>query len=294
MTLPDIAARPEVRSLVKQALAEDVGPGDVTTKSLVPDAVKAEAVIIARQAAVVSGLDVAAAVFSEMDSRLVCRRGVDDGDAVAAGTQVMTIEGSAASILTAERTALNFLQRMTGIATLTRRFVEVAAPHGVTILDTRKTTPLLRPLEKYAVLCGGGTNHRMGLHDRAMIKDNHRKLWQRSLDDRGAGNTAAGLDAAVERVRERFPGMPVEIEVESEEELVAALRGKPDWVLLDNMGPEAVRRCVGLCTGACRVEASGGITSENLEAMARTGVDAISLGALTHSAPAADLSLEIA
>ena len=197
----------------------------------------------------------------------------------------MTIRGSARSILTAERTALNFLQRMSGIATLTSVFVDKARRHGVMILDTRKTTPTLRILEKYAVLCGGGRNHRFGLFDRFLIKDNHRRLW-------GHGQ-AARLGDAVHQARKRFPGLPVEVEVESEAELRSALDGKPEWILLDNMAPARLRCCVKICAGRSRLEASGGINLRNISRVAATGVDAVSLGCLTHSAPAADLSLEI-
>ena len=197
---------------------------------------------------------------------------------------MMTISGPAASILIAERTALNFMQRMTGIATMTAGFVARTKRFGVAILDTRKSTPGLRLLEKYAVLCGGGRNHRMGLYDKVLIKDNHRALWNRAH----AGN----LGEAVRVARGKNPGLEVEIEVEDERELVSALAGRPEWILLDNMTPGAIRRCVKLCAGRSRLEASGGITSANVAAVAATGVDAISLGCLTHSAPAADLSLE--
>jgi nicotinate-nucleotide pyrophosphorylase (carboxylating) len=196
----------------------------------------------------------------------------------------MTVEGPVRGILTAERTALNFLQRMSGIATLTRRFVERAGP-SVAILDTRKTTPTLRVLEKYAVLCGGGQNHRFGLYDRCLIKDNHRRLWRKG--------GAARLDQAVREARRRFPDREVEVEVENEAELRSALKAGPEWVLLDNMTPAQMKRCVRICDGRVLIEASGGITLKNVAQVAATGVDAISLGCLTHSAPAADLSLEI-
>jgi nicotinate-nucleotide pyrophosphorylase (carboxylating) len=188
-------------------------------------------------------------------------------------------------VLAGERTALNFLQRLSGIATLTRRFVDAVREQGTTILDTRKTTPGYRWLEKYAVRCGGGSNHRAGLYDRVLIKDNHRRFWNE--------HEAGRLDLAVRAARRRFPDVPVEIEVESPEELACALRGEPDWVLLDNMSPELLGECVRVCAGRARLEASGGITLANVRDVARTGVDAVSLGCLTHSAPAADLSLEV-
>jgi len=194
----------------------------------------------------------------------------------------MCITGKARAILAGERTALNFMQRLTGIATLTARFVARVKPYGTRILDTRKTTPNWRILEKYAVRCGGGCNHRMGLYDQVLIKDNHRRLWG-----------GRDLAEAVHMARRRCPGVSVEMEVESEAELERALASRPDWILLDNMTPKRLRRCVRLGRGCCPMEASGGITLGNVRAVAATGVQAISLGCLTHSAPAADLSLEI-
>ena len=285
MTLPDLAREPEVRDAIERALAEDVRDGDATSLALVPADVKVRAAVIAREACVVAGTGVAAATFRAVDDAIACDVLVADGSTAAAGQAVMHLEGPAQGILTAERTALNFMQRMTGIATLTQRFVEKAAPYGTVILDTRKTTPTLRVLEKYAVLCGGGENHRMGLYDRVMIKDNHRRLWQ--------GGETGRLDLAVAAARERYPDLAVEVEVESLAELDSALAGHPEWVLLDNMDPARLAACVARCGGRARLEASGGITLANIEAVAATGVDAVSLGCLTHSAPAADLSLEI-
>ena len=197
----------------------------------------------------------------------------------------MEIAGPAQGILTAERTALNFMQRMSGIASMTRSFVEQTRQYGTMILDTRKTTPGLRAFEKYAVLCGGGTNHRMGLYDRVMIKDNHRRLWR-------DGDPEA-LDAAILACRQRFPDLAVEVEVENETELRSALKATPEWILLDNMSPTEMAACVQIVDGRSLTEASGGITLETAAAAAAAGVDAISLGCLTHSAPSVDLSLEI-
>jgi len=180
---------------------------------------------------------------------------------------------------------LNFMQRMTGMATMTARFVDVVSQYDCHILDTRKTTPTLRPFEKYAVLCGGGTNHRFGLFDKVMIKDNHRRLWR---DGDGGDLAAAVLEA-----RRQYPDLEIEIEVESESELRNALDGSPEWILLDNMSPELMAKCVEITEGRSKLEASGGITLVNVEAAAKSGVDAISLGCLTHSAPSVDLSLEI-
>lgn len=280
-----ISDNPVVKDLIRRALEEDVGNGDVTSLSVVGESARGRAVVLSRGHYVVAGLDVAGAVFAGVDPGLVCRYRVSDGAAVKPDEVLMTIEGSIRALLTGERTALNFMQRLTGIASRTREFVEKVKPYGTVILDTRKTTPTLRILEKYAVTCGGGTNHRMGLYDMVLIKDNHRRLWQAA----GISN----LQGAVEAARARFPGVPVEVEVESEEELRDALRALPEWIMLDNMEPARMRACVALCARRCRLEASGGVTLATVEAIAATGVDAISIGGLTHSAPAADLSLEL-
>jgi nicotinate-nucleotide pyrophosphorylase (carboxylating) len=224
-------------------------------------------------------------VFQSVDRSLKVEILICDGRRAHAGDTIMKLSGRAASMLTAERTALNFMQRMTGIATLTGRFVEKTRRFGVKILDTRKTTPGLRKLEKYAVLCGGGHNHRMGLHDMALVKDNHRHLWRRGRKP--------DLCEAILSVRKLWPGTVVEVEVENFVELRSALKGSPDWIMLDNMPPKLMRKCAEACRGKCQVEASGGITLDNVEKVAATGVDAISVGALTHSAPAADLALEL-
>ncbi|MFH0953647.1 MAG: carboxylating nicotinate-nucleotide diphosphorylase [Verrucomicrobiota bacterium] len=285
MKLPDITARREVQDLVRRALREDVGPGDVTSGAVVRVGERAQAFVVSHGKYVVSGGGLAALVFRASRRDLAVRQLVRDGRAVSSGARVLEVRGNARGILAAERVALNFLQHMTGVATLTRRFVEKAGlRRGVRILDTRKTTPGLRILEKYAVLCGGGSNHRRGLHDQVLIKDNHLVLWRR----RGRENLADAVRAA----RRACPGLPVEIEVRTERELKDVLAGSPDWVLLDNMPPDRIRRCVKICRGRCQLEASGGINLNNIEAFARTGVDAISIGAITHSAPAADLSLE--
>jgi nicotinate-nucleotide pyrophosphorylase (carboxylating) len=274
-----------VKDLIRRALEEDVGSGDVTTLSVVPETSRGRAVILSRGLYVVSGLDVAAAVFGAVDASLQCRFLVADGDVVKPDQPLMTIEGGIRGILTGERTALNFMQRMTGIASRTREFTDKVKPYGTRILDTRKTTPTLRILEKYAVTCGGGTNHRMGLYDMVLIKDNHRRLWQEA----GISN----LQGAVAASRAKFPGIPVEVEVESEAELRDALRATPEWIMLDNMEPTRMRECVAICAGRAKLEASGGVTLTTVEAIAATGVDAISIGGLTHSSPAADLSLEL-
>lgn len=283
--MSSIAANPVVQDLIRRALSEDVGSGDVTTLSVVPESTRGKAVILARGNYVVSGGEVAQAVFSLVDPTLRCHCLIAEGMAVRPDQVLMTIEGSIRGILTGERTALNFMQRMTGIASRTREFVDLVRPFGTRILDTRKTTPTLRILEKYAVTCGGGTNHRMGLYDMVLIKDNHRRLWQAA----GIPN----LQGAVAAARAKFPGIPVEVEVESEAELQDALRAAPEWIMLDNMSPDRMKACVAVCAKRCKLEASGGVSLTTVAAIAATGVDAISIGGLTHSAPAADLSLEL-
>lgn len=270
--------------IVRAAVEEDVGGGDVTSGSLIPRAAVAEAEMIAVGPCVISGLPVAARVFAVVDPRLAVSMAARDGERCRAGRVVMRVKGSMRSILTAERTALNFVQRMSGIATMTDRFVRKCAGR-VRILDTRKTAPGLRLLDKYAVKCGGGTNHRMGLYDMALIKDNHRRLL--------CSGPEPGLDRAVKVFRKAHPGLPVEVEVETIPELESALKARPDWIMLDNMTPAMMRRCARICNGRCRLEASGGVTLVNIAAVSRTGVDAVSIGALTHSAPAADISLEV-
>jgi len=279
--LPDIAREPTVKALIKAALKEDVGSGDATSIALVPEAAMSRAVLIAKSKCVVSGTGIAEAVFKQVDKRVKCAVRIKDGAPAKPSQTIMTISGSTRAILTAERTALNFMQRMTGIATLTNIFVKIAGKYKVSILDTRKTTPTLRILEKYAVLCGGGRNHRMGLYDMILIKDNHRASW------------GTDLGAAIEQARRKFPRLKIEIEVENEAQLKKALAALPDWVLLDNMKAPQLRRCVKICGKRAKIEASGGITLKNIVEIAKTGIDAISMGCLTHSVPATDLSLEI-
>jgi nicotinate-nucleotide pyrophosphorylase (carboxylating) len=282
--VPDVMRDPRAFSAVAAALAEDIGSGDATTLALVDPRARATGEVLAREACRVAGATVGRSVLQQVDPSLAVEIVVPDGAEVAQGGTILTIRGKAASILTAERTALNFMQRLCGIATLTGRFVEAVREFGTLILDTRKTTPNLRLFEKYAVRCGGGTNHRFGLYDRVLLKDNHRRLWQGGDPDR--------LDLAVAAARQAYPALEVEIEVESLAECVSALRGKPDWIMLDNMGCDLMRACVALCKGTSKTEASGGITLERAREVAATGVDAISLGCLTHSARAVDLSLE--
>lgn len=286
MYLPNLFERPEVRESIRLALREDLGDKgvDVTSESLVPPEAIAEAHMVARENCIISGVAVATEVFSQTDSSLEIEPCVEDGTRVDAGTVVLIIRGSAKSILTAERTALNFIQRMCGVATITAEYVKAAGNPEVDILCTRKTTPLLRPFEKYAVRCGGGVNHRYGLFDAVLIKDNHLASWERTH--------GIGVGEAVAAARTRYPELKIEVEVDTVEQLREALETRPDWVLLDNMPPPVLRECVALCKGICRTEASGGINLETMGDMAQTGVDAVSVGALTHSAPSIDLALD--
>jgi len=286
MFLPDIFQRPEVRESIRLALKEDLGDVgvDVTSESLVSADAMAEAHLVARQHCVIAGVEVAKKVFRQVNDTLKVDIHVSDGTIVDALTNVLTIRGSARSILTAERTALNFMQRMCGVATITDRFVKAADNPDVEILCTRKTPPLLRPFEKYAVRCGGGVNHRYGLFDAVLIKDNHLASWERTH--------GIGVGEAVAAARERYPDLKIEVEVDTIGQLKEALETKPDWVLLDNMPPPVLRECVALCEGICQTEASGGINLDTIYDIAHTGVDAISIGALTHSAPSIDLALD--
>ena len=268
-----------VEQAVSAAIAEDVGPGDVTTEATVDPAAEAVAAILLKEAGVVCGLGVAEVVFRLVDEEILFEPLVKDGAPFERPGPVARVSGRASSILTAERVALNFLGRLSGVATLTRRYVDAVAGTGVTILDTRKTTPGLRALEKHAVACGGGRNHRLGLWDGVLVKDNHL---------RAAGSVAA----AVERVRSASD-LPIEVECDTQEQVVEALRAGADAILLDNMRPDELRAAVELVAGRARLEASGGIALENVRAIAETGVDDISVGALTHSARSLDVSLEL-
>ncbi|MDD3440997.1 MAG: carboxylating nicotinate-nucleotide diphosphorylase [Kiritimatiellae bacterium] len=276
--------QPEVRDLIERELREDIGPGDATTLALVDPEAPAAARVVARQELVLAGVNVAAEVFRMADDRLKTESLAADGSEIRSGEAVLRVEGPARAILSAERTALNLLQRMAGIATATDCLVRIVNDYGTQILDTRKTVPGLRRLDKHAVACGGGTNHRAGLHDAILIKDNHLAFWRQ----KHKGTLADAVAAA----RAAQPGLKIEIEVDTLEQLREALPGKPDWVLLDNMPPETVAEAVALCAGICRTEASGGITKENVREYARAGVTAISIGALTHSVRAADLGLD--
>jgi nicotinate-nucleotide pyrophosphorylase (carboxylating) len=274
------------RRLIGLALAEDLGSaGDVTSLATIPPDTSGGAAIVARAAGVIAGLPVARLVFEAVDPALAFTPSVKDGTAVEAGAELATVSGAMRSILTAERTALNFLQRLSGVATLTRRYVE-AAGGKTRILDTRKTTPGWRLLEKYAVRMGGGLNHRAGLYDGVLIKDNH-------LAALGGG--PAAVPRAVAAARQQTPDLPVEVEVDTLEQLDAALACRPDIVLLDNMPPEMLKRCVErrdeIAPGVL-LEASGGVNLQTIGPIAAAGVDRVSVGALTHSALALDIALD--
>ncbi len=269
-----------LRALVERALAEDVGRGDVTARLTIPENLKARGMLIAKQELVVAGLPVAEEVFSVLDAAVQFQTLVDEGVRVNARAPLARVTGKATALLMGERVALNFLQRLCGIATLTRRFQDQLAGLEVRLLDTRKTTPGLRALEKYAVRMGGGSNHRLRLDDGILIKNNHLAL-------------AGGISAAVEKARAArpnvAPGLPIEVEVRSLTELSEAIAAGAEAVLLDNMSPAEVRACVAAAARRVRLEVSGGVNAENLRTYAETGVDCISVGALTHSAPAADI-----
>jgi nicotinate-nucleotide pyrophosphorylase (carboxylating) len=267
------------REIVRRALAEDLGWGDVTTDATVPPDLRAHGTILAKCDCVIAGLDVAAEAFRQLDPGCTMRVRRGDGERCASGDVVADLHGLAASMLTAERTALNFLQRLSGIATVTRRFVD-AAWGRTTILDTRKTTPTLRVLEKYAVRAGGGTNHRSGLDDGVLIKDNHVRL-------------AGGVAAAVRRMRDRKLEMPIEVEAQSLDEVNEAIESGADIILVDNLPFEQIREAVRRTRGRTKVEISGGVTLDRVVQLASTGAEYVSVGALTHSAPAVDLSFEL-
>ena len=273
-----------IRNIVRTALAEDVGAGDITTEVSVPVDLLGTATIIAKEPCVVAGLALVEAAFRELGGQVQSLL-VRDGDVVTTGQRVCVITGPARAILTGERTALNFLQQLSGIATLTRQFVEAVAGTKTQILDTRKTTPTLRLLEKYAVAAGGGTNHRLGLFDAAMFKDNHRVILARL--------GSAALGQAVAAVRSRQPHIPIVIEADTLADVETALAAGANHILLDNMSLDELRESVQWVAGRAKLEASGGVRLATVRAIAETGVDYISVGALTHSARAVDFSLEM-
>ena len=272
--------QPEVyRDLVRGALAEDRGRGDVTSAGTITAGQRARGVILAKAAIVIAGLDIAAEAFRQADPSAVFEVRWSDGARMQAGEAVASVTGDARALLAAERTALNFLQRLCGIATVTAAYVDAAAG-AITILDTRKTTPGFRALEKYAVRCGGGSNHRQRLDDGILIKDNHKRL-------------AGGVRAVAERAMRAAHGLPVEIEVETLEELDEVLKVGVPRILLDNFTTYDIREAITRIAGRAEIEISGGVTLARIPELATTGAQYVSVGALTHSAPAADLSFEL-
>lgn len=275
--------RPLVERAVADALAEDLGlVGDITTQATIPASATASGVIAARKPGVVSGLQLAQAAFHALDASIVFETVIADGHGIAAGDVLARISGPARGILSAERVALNYLGRLSGIATLTARYVGAVAGTDAAIVDTRKTTPGLRAFEKYAVRCGGGRNHRIGLFDAVLIKDNHIVA-------------AGGVESAIAAARRNAGHMvKIEVEVDTLEQLEIVLQHRVDAVLLDNMAPEMLRRAVALVAGRAVTEASGGVSLATVRDIAESGVDLISVGALTHSAPVLDLGLDFA
>ncbi|MCR4428450.1 MAG: carboxylating nicotinate-nucleotide diphosphorylase [Caldiserica bacterium] len=270
-----------LKERLREALLEDIGSGDVTSEALIPETDVSRGYFLAKEEGILCGVPFALEVFRLLDPNLEEEIILKEGDRLLPWTVFLRIKGKTRAILGGERVALNLLSHLSGIATRTNNFVRIIQGTKAKILDTRKTTPLWRDLEKYAVRTGGGQNHRMGLFDMALIKDNH---------IRAKGGIKEALKSARENLR---PGVKVEIEVTNFEEFLEALEGNPDWIMLDNMPPSEIRKCVEKGKGKVILEASGGITEENIREIAETGVDYISLGALTHSVKALDISLEL-
>jgi len=270
----------EILTTIRAALAEDIGPGDATTNAIIPEGSAMRGQIIAKQVGVVAGLDVARAVYRILDENVDFKAQVNEGTRVNDRQVLALVSGSARSLLTAERTALNFLGRMSGIATLTRSFVDAVAGTKAVILDTRKTAPGLRLVDKLAVLCGGGQNHRIGLYDMVLIKDNH-------IDHAGS------ITLAVQRARLGAPGLLIEVEARNLQDVGEALQVGAERILLDNMTPESMAEAVSLTAGRAKLEASGNVTLQTVRKIAESGVDYISVGALTHSAKVFDVSFDI-
>ncbi len=286
----EIRERTAATPLIEMAFAEDLQEaGDLTCQALIPETLEAEVLVVARQDGVLAGGPIAEMVFARLDPEVNYRQELPDGSALSNGSCVAKVSGPLRSLLTGERTALNFLTHLSGIATLTRRFVEAVKPARVQILDTRKTHPGWRVLEKYAVRAGGGANHRMGLFDGCLIKDNHLAAW-------AEGSASRTIAEAVRQAKSRVgAGVSVEVEVDTLAQLRDALEGSPDIILLDNMPPSELREAVAIRNESQRrvlLEASGGITLDTIAEIARTGVERISIGGLTHSAPACDLAFD--
>lgn len=270
-----------LNELIARALEEDIGHGDLTTGSLIPDEMQASGIFVAKSAGILAGINVSRAVYSYLETGSTFETFKSDGDILAAGDVIARVTGKAATLLTGERVALNFLQRLSGIASKTRHMVDLIKYLPAELVDTRKTTPGLRVLEKYAVTVGGARNHRFGLYDGVMIKDNHIKA-------------VGSITQAVSAARQKIPHtIKIEVEVENLEQLEEALQARADIILLDNMDIEQMKKAVELTAGRALLEASGGINEDTLVEVARTGVDFISSGALTHSAVSLDISFDL-
>jgi len=271
----------QIDEVVRRALEEDIGPGDHTTNAIIPAEAQASALIVSKDTGILAGLPVAERVFHLLDPRVTLERLLEDGSRLELGSVIARVRGPAQALLTGERVALNFLRHLSGVATQTRRLVDLVAGTKARLVDTRKTTPGLRLLEKYAVRVGGGHNHRIGLYDGVLIKDNHIRV-------------AGGIAKAIRRARAYAPHLTkIEVEVEDLEQLEEAIAAGADVVLLDNMDIPLLREAVKRAGGRVPLEASGGITAENIRAVAETGVDYISVGAITHSAPSLDISMDV-
>ncbi len=275
---------PEICRAVRLALAEDIGSGDVTTLATVPKTARIRAVMRAREPLTVCGMEFATAAFRQLSPAIKIKPRAADGQRVKAGATLLEVSGPASAILTAERVALNFVQRLSGVATATAQFVAAVKDTGAQILDTRKTTPGWRMFEKYAVACGGGRNHRIGLYDMVLIKDNHLAAL------RGAKPNA--IAAAVACARKKFPKLKVEVEADTLKQVAQAAAAGAEVILLDNMTLAQLRAAVKLVAGRAATEASGGVNLKTVRAIAQIGVDFISVGAITHSAPAVDIGLD--
>jgi nicotinate-nucleotide pyrophosphorylase (carboxylating) len=274
----------EIRAAVRAALAEDIGHGDATTLATVPPNLTARAVMRAREPLVVAGLEFVETAFRELSRKIRIQKICRDGHAAKAGAALLKISGPARPILTAERVALNFIQRLSGVATLTSEFVRAVRGTGAQILDTRKTTPGWRHFEKYAVTCGGGKNYRIGLYDMVLIKDNHLAALRNEKPN--------AIAAAIERARKKYPRLKIEVETDTLDQVRQALDAGAEIILLDNMSLPQLRRAVKMVDGRAKTEASGGVNLKTVRAIAHTGVNFISVGALTHSAPAVDIGLD--
>lgn len=274
----------EIRRAVRAALAEDIGSGDATTLATIPANAKSFAHMNARENLVIAGIEFAEIAFRELSPKIKIEKIARDGQKISAGKTLLKISGSTRAILSAERVALNFVQRLSGIATLTSQFVEVVRGTNAKILDTRKTTPGWRRFEKYAVACGGGKNHRLGLFDMILIKDNHLAALQNEKPN--------AIAASISRARGKFPKLKIEVEADTLQQVEQAVNARADFILLDNMDLKQLRQAVKVVNGRAKTEASGGVNLKTVRAIAQTGVDFISVGALTHSARAVDIGLD--